>query len=63
MGEGAGTDVRSVDGAAVEGLRTAMRGTVVAKGDEGYDAARQIYNAMIQKYPAVIAGTFASEFT
>jgi FAD/FMN-containing dehydrogenase len=39
---------------ALEGLRTAVRGTVVDRGDSGYDDARALYNAMIDKHPAAI---------
>lgn len=38
-----------------ENLKSALRGTLVRKGDDGYDAARQVYNAMINKYPSAIA--------
>jgi FAD/FMN-containing dehydrogenase len=40
---------------AVEGLAAAVKGRVVARGDEGYDAARALYNAMIDKRPAAVA--------
>ncbi|MEV6834612.1 FAD-binding oxidoreductase [Streptomyces sp. NPDC051133] len=45
-----------VDGPALESLREALRGPVVAPGDTGYDEARSIYNAMIDRRPAAIAG-------
>jgi FAD/FMN-containing dehydrogenase len=40
---------------AVEALRTGFRGRIVEPGDGDYDAARQLYNAMIDKRPRVIA--------
>ncbi len=40
---------------AVQELRTLMRGRVVTPDDDGYDEARAIYNAMIDKRPALIA--------
>src|SRR5260370_28292214 len=40
---------------ALEGLTTAIRGTVVERGGWGYDDARALYNAMIDKHPAAIA--------
>ncbi|MER5203739.1 FAD-binding oxidoreductase [Streptomyces sp. NPDC002825] len=42
-------------GTAVETLREALRGEVIGPQDEGYDEARRIYNAMIDRRPAVIA--------
>lgn len=40
---------------AVEPLVSAMRGTVIGRDDERYDAWRAVYNGMIDKRPALIA--------
>jgi FAD/FMN-containing dehydrogenase len=45
----------TLDETAVQGLAAAMRGNLVQRGDPGYDEARTIYNAMIDKHPALIA--------
>ncbi|GAC1473280.1 MAG: FAD-binding oxidoreductase [Chloroflexota bacterium] len=39
----------------INSLRAQLRGPVIARGDEGYDAARAVYNAMIDRHPGVIA--------
>jgi hypothetical protein len=38
-------------------LATAMRGNLILPGDAAFEEARQVYNAMIDKYPAAIAET------
>lgn len=39
----------------VQGLRARMRGALLGPGDDGYEQACRIYNAMIVKRPALIA--------
>ena len=36
-------------------LKASLRGELIQPGDEGYDAARTVYNGMIDKRPALIA--------
>jgi len=45
----------TVDDAALRELRAAMQGHVLVPGSDAYDAARRIFNAMIERRPAVIA--------
>src|SRR3954451_7878246 len=40
--------------AGLEELQTQLRGGLITREDAGYDAARAVYNAMIDKRPAVI---------
>ena len=39
----------------VEELRAQIRGDLIAPDDAGYEEARKVYNAMIDKHPALIA--------
>src|SRR5450432_3750074 len=39
----------------VSALKASLRGELIQPGDEGYDAARKVYNGMIYKHPALIA--------
>jgi FAD/FMN-containing dehydrogenase len=41
--------------AFAQSLRSALRGALLAPGDPGYEDARAVYNAMIQRRPAAIA--------
>jgi FAD/FMN-containing dehydrogenase len=36
-------------------LKASLRGDLIQPGDEGYDDARKVYNAMIDRHPALIA--------
>ncbi len=69
------TETKKATGLTVEAiaaLRTKIRGDLIQPGDPQYEAARKVYNAMIDKHPALIvrcvdaadvssAVTFASE--
>ena len=35
-------------------LRATIRGTVLAAGDDGYDSARAVWNAMIDRHPGIV---------
>lgn len=41
--------------AAIQELKNRLRGELLQSDDEGYDAARKLFNAMIDKRPALIA--------
>jgi FAD/FMN-containing dehydrogenase len=41
----------------IEELRAQIRGEVITREDSGYDEARQVYNAMIDKHPALLVRT------
>jgi FAD/FMN-containing dehydrogenase len=45
----------TLDPAAIQTLRTRLRGPLLEPGDEGYDAARKVWNGLIDRYPALIA--------
>ena len=39
----------------IEELKNRLRGEIIQPGDDGYDDARKVYNAMIDRRPALIA--------
>ena len=45
----------SITTAPYEDLAASLRGDLILPGDPGYDQARAVYNAMIDKHPAAIA--------
>ena len=51
------TDVKNATGIkmeAIAALRTKIRGDIIQPGDQQYEMARKVYNAMIDKHPALI---------
>src|SRR6185503_19559484 len=44
-----------VEPAVIDGLRTRLQGSLIKPGEDGYDGARSIWNAMIDRRPAAIA--------
>src|SRR6266496_879821 len=46
---------RTLEEAAVQALQADLRGHLLRPGDAGYDAARMVFNGMIDRRPALIA--------
>jgi hypothetical protein len=55
LGELTNTKGTAVSHDRVERFQTAFRGEVIQPGDFGYETARKIWNASIDKYPGIIA--------
>lgn len=49
------TSFPALDESAVQAFGATLRGTALRPGDVGYDEARHVWNAMIDKHPALIA--------
>jgi FAD/FMN-containing dehydrogenase len=47
--------MKTLDASLVQGLRAGLRGPVVAPTDPGFDETRAIWNAMIDRRPALVA--------
>ena len=45
---------RAIEKARVDQFKAQLRGELLFPGDAGYDAARKVWNAMIDKRPALI---------
>ena len=45
----------AVDASSVDKLRSSLKGSLLTAGDDAYDEARTIWNAMIDRKPALIA--------
>jgi hypothetical protein len=45
------TRIMAIEESVVAGLRADLRGELVEPGDDGYDEARKVYNASIDKRP------------
>ncbi|MBX6342827.1 MAG: FAD-dependent oxidoreductase, partial [Thermomicrobiaceae bacterium] len=48
-------ETRTLSPAAVQSLRARLRGPLLQSGDDGYDAARTLWNGMFDRRPALIA--------
>ena len=46
---------RTLDGSVVDKLARSLRGPLLRCADDGYDAARRVWNGMVDKRPALIA--------
>jgi FAD/FMN-containing dehydrogenase len=51
----------TVNGAEVEAFKTGLNGQLLSAGDSGYDGARTVWNAMIDRRPVLIARASGKE--
>ena len=47
-------DSVTLENSAIESLRSGLRGPLLFPGDDGYDTARAVWNAMIDRRPALV---------
>jgi FAD/FMN-containing dehydrogenase len=45
----------TIEEGRIESLRASLRGELIQPGDDSYEQTRKVYNAMIDKHPALIA--------
>ena len=50
-----GTIQKTISDAELQELNNRLAGDLILSGDESYDTARQVWNGMIDRYPALIA--------
>jgi hypothetical protein len=50
----------TIDGATIETLAANFAGELIQPQEPGFDAARQIWNGHVQRWPALIPGAGAS---
>ena len=48
-------DGEMIDRARLDAFRNDLRGQLIERGEEGYEAARKVYNGMISRYPLLVA--------
>jgi FAD/FMN-containing dehydrogenase len=53
--KGKAKEKETLDQAGIDNFKASLRGELIQRSDEGYDAARKIYNGMIDKRPLMIA--------
>src|SRR5262245_51486096 len=44
----------AIPGEALDGFRASFSGRILAPGDDGYDAARRVWNSLIDRRPGLI---------
>jgi hypothetical protein len=50
-----------LDESVISGFVTQLRGSLLRRGDEGYEQARRVWNGMIDRYPLLIARCTCAE--
>src|SRR3989442_12994770 len=46
---------RTIEESSIEQFKSGLRGKLLRPGDDDYDSSRRVFNAMIDKHPALIA--------